>query len=181
MNTLLRWSFSIFAVSLFANALAAEAAPSAPLLSPSTSLGASLLAPALTWSIVPSPRKFGAARHLYGITALSATEAWAVGDRESDEGSPLIYRWNGARWHEVAAASVPDSYLSDVVAISSNDIWAVGHQDNVGPDFSVTQHWDGATWTQVPSPNPSRDPFYGENYLSGVAAVSANDVWAVGY
>jgi len=175
----------IIAVSLCLSALLTAfgtvgmAASSAPV---NDSLNADLTAPELAWSIVPSPRKIGAASHLYGITALSATEAWAVGDRESDEGSPLIYHWSSGRWSELPAAPVPSSYLSDIVAISSNDIWAVGHQDNDGQaDFSVTQHWDGVAWVQVASPNPSKDPFYGENYLAGVAAVASNDVWAVGY
>src|SRR5215469_8327574 len=37
-------------------------------------------------------------------------------------------------------------------------------------------HWDGTQWSIVPSPNPGA--FINE--LSGVAAISANDVWAVG-
>jgi len=36
-------------------------------------------------------------------------------------------------------------------------------------------HWDGTAWTQVPSPNPARD-----NVLTGVAATSASNAWAVG-
>ena len=38
-------------------------------------------------------------------------------------------------------------------------------------------HWDGAKWSIVESPG------FGNNYIffSDVAALSANDVWAVGY
>ena len=36
-------------------------------------------------------------------------------------------------------------------------------------------HWDGTAWTQVPSPNPNSD-----SYLSGVAATSPANAWAVG-
>jgi hypothetical protein len=53
--------------------------------------------------------------------------------------------------------------LEDVAAISSNDVWAVG---------TDVEHWDGAQWSVVPSPNPY--------YLFGVSAVSSTDVWAVG-
>ena len=115
-------------------------------------MGASLTAPSLNWSIVPSPRKPGTSSHLYGVSVLSATEAWAVGDRQESEGSPLIYRWNGTRWREVAAAPIADSYLQDVVAISANDVWAVGHQDrdDFSPDLSLTQHWNGVAWSIVP-------------------------------
>lgn len=145
--------------------------------------GAASPASELAWSIVPSPRKAGSSSHLYAISALSPTQAWAVGDRSVDEGAPLIYRWDGRRWRESAPAPVPDSYLHDVVAISSNDVWTVGHQDrdDFMPDLSLTEHWDGVSWSIVPSPNPSQDRFYGENYLAGVAAVASDDVWAVGY
>lgn len=53
--------------------------------------------------------------------------------------------------------------LEDVAAIAPDDVWAVG---------DVVEHWDGAGWSQVPSPNPF--------YLFGVAAISSDDVWAVG-
>jgi photosystem II stability/assembly factor-like uncharacterized protein len=39
----------------------------------------------------------------------------------------------------------------------------------------VVQHWDGATWSQVPSPSPGPD-----SGLSGVAATSPLNAWAVG-
>src|SRR5437868_7792463 len=121
------------------------------------------VAPNFAWSIIPSPRRAGASSHLYGVSTVSATDAWAVGDRESDEGAPLVYHWNGSRWSEIPAAPLRGGSLTDIVAVSSNDIWAVGHQDvENAADLSVTQHWDGTTWTQVPSPNPSRDPSYGE-------------------
>src|SRR5207249_1898526 len=41
-----------------------------------------------------------------------------------------------------------------------------------------TEHWNGATWTVVPSPNPP-DVYY--TRLIGVSAGAADDVWAVGF
>jgi hypothetical protein len=38
------------------------------------------------------------------------------------------------------------------------------------------EQWDGTSWSVVPSPNPSR----GTSLLSGVAAVSDKDIFAVG-
>lgn len=55
--------------------------------------------------------------------------------------------------------------LNDVAAVSANDVWAVGR-------FNRIEHWDGMSWSVVPSPSG------GTPY--GVAAVAANDVWAVG-
>jgi hypothetical protein len=91
--------------------------------------------------------------------------------------APIIYRWNGRAWTAVNPGVISDSSLRDVAAISANDVWAVGYQEDVNEgDLTVTQHWDGVSWNRVSSPNPSD-----ENYLSGVAAVAANDVWAVGH
>jgi hypothetical protein len=49
------------------------------------------------------------------------------------------------------------NYLASVSALTSNDVWAVGH-NNTGA-FSInrtmTEHWDGTAWTVVPSPNLS--------------------------
>jgi hypothetical protein len=75
-----------------------------------------------------------------------------------------------------AVASVP--YYSDRPA--HNTMWAVGYktQQALGlPDVAtLTLYFNGRTWQVVPSPNAGA-----ENVLTGVAAYSANDVWAVGH
>src|SRR5207248_3811435 len=42
---------------------------------------------------------------------------------------------------------------------------------------TLFEHWDGNNWSVVSSPNPGS----GLDFLFGVAAVSASNVWAVGY
>src|SRR5438132_2657024 len=82
-------------------------------------------------------------------------------------------------WSIIAS---PDAGLYDeldgVTAISANDVWAVGYITELNGVNTQTliEHWDGSQWTMVSSPNPGsvRDELY------GVAAISANDVWAVG-
>src|SRR5207237_100577 len=44
-------------------------------------------------------------------------------------------------------------------------------------DLTLAEHWDGSAWTIVPSLNPGS----ARNYFYGLAAVSPNDIWAVGY
>jgi hypothetical protein len=56
--------------------------------------------------------------------------------------------------------------------VAANDIWAVGGYSG----RTLTLHWDGMSWTVVPSP----DPISGDDTLRAVAVVAANDVWAVG-
>src|SRR5207248_6010409 len=53
-----------------------------------------------------------------------------------------------------------------------NDVWAAGS----GGSSTLTEHWDGKSWTRVPSPNPGAF----SNRLTGLAAVSSDDIWAAG-
>src|SRR5439155_1076907 len=61
-----------------------------------------------------------------------------------------------------------------------SNVWVVGNyctsNCNNYDQLTLIEHWDGTSWSLVPSPNP------GAGYISlyAVAAVSANDVWAVG-
>ncbi len=64
----------------------------------------------------------------------------------------------------------------DSVAISSPcDAWAVGFQTGSGIDATLTEHWNGTTWTVVPSPAPGT-----LSLLRSVRGTSPSDVWAVG-
>src|SRR5437867_12330827 len=84
-------------------------------------------------------------------------------------------------WNVIASPNVGTSTNNlYAVAGSGNDVWAVGAY-NTGPGAgniwkTLTLHWDGSTWSVVPSPNV----FEHDNLLFGVSG-SGNDVWAVGY
>jgi len=70
-----------------------------------------------------------------------------------------------------------NNYLADTSAISANDVWAVGNTSAAGVyDQTLAEHWDGTSWSIVPTPNPGS--FH--NDLNSVAAISTNDVWVVG-
>src|SRR5689334_20790485 len=68
--------------------------------------------------------------------------------------------------------------LHSVSAFAENDVWAAGVSYNTERTTGSTliEHWNGSRWSVVPSPNPSSSV----NMINAVAAVSANDVWAVG-
>jgi hypothetical protein len=71
--------------------------------------------------------------------------------------------------------------LTAVTAASEFDVWAVGDHyveggEGSGPSQPLIEHWDGKGWSIVPSPGPG-----GPASLQAVAALSANDAWAVGY
>ena len=133
------------------------------------------------WSVVSSPNGARADSELYGVSASSPTDVWAVGETTSNKnGDTLVLHWDGAAWTAVTAkeGTKPFTALDGVVALGASDVWAVGADyDPLLVSYrTFTEHWDGATWTVVPSPNPS--PEY--DYLVGTAGFPGGDVWAVG-
>jgi hypothetical protein len=125
----------------------------------------------------PTP---GSQSELAAVTATSATNAWAVGSFDASSGSKtLIEHWNGTKWAQVPspnpAGPASGIQLSGVAATSASDAWAVGGYNTGGMNKTLIEHWDGHTWTLVPSPNPGTD-----NFLLSVAATSTRDAWAVG-
>ena len=68
-----------------------------------------------------------------------------------------------------------DSYLADVSALADDNVWAVGYYTSTGEYRTLIEHWDGAIWSVITSPNPGTG-----STLSGISAVSSNDIWAAG-
>jgi len=135
---------------------------------------------ATSWSVV-----FGA-QSTVATSASGANNVWAVGsNRYYDSGCvcyygpyTLAFRWNGTSWVQTSSLS-PTGYdtFQGTAAFSSSDVWAVGTSGAPGSALTLTEHWDGSSWSVVPSANASTT----QNVLDAVAAVGNNDVWAVGY
>ena len=83
-----------------------------------------------------------------------------------------------APWTVVSSPNPGGSnFLFGAASVSANDVWAVGEAtDATGRQLTLTEHWNGTAWSVVASPNVGS----GFNVLFAAAAVSANDVWAVG-
>src|SRR5207245_11156062 len=74
------------------------------------------------------------------------------------------------------------STLYGVTCASASDCWAIGDDQTYVHDFqtpnqTLTEHWDGTSWSIVSSPNVGTNHY---NYLAGVTCASASDCWAVG-
>src|SRR5215472_4596527 len=134
----------------------------------------------LTAAVPPAGPQHGAApphqrptalpNFLTGVSAVSGSDAWAVGD---DPG--LALHWNGTRWVRTAIPhSSSLSVLTGVSALSASDAWAVGSLGDVSTT-TLALHWNGTAWARVPTPSPGRFP-----ELTSVSAASAADAWAVG-
>ncbi len=135
-----------------------------------------------SWSIVASPRL-----EAFGVTALSPTNVWAAGtveDSDNDATIPAVEHWDGTNWSIVPSPNPntqvdESSLLQGIAAISANDIWAVGTVGTARspkPPATLTEHWDGTSWSIIRSPNPGDFA----NRLFGVTALSDGTVAAVG-
>jgi hypothetical protein len=139
-----------------------------------------------SWSIVPSHTGGFLTSSLDAVSFDAPDDGWAVGMAERRPGllRPLLLHWDGIGWTRERR---PESVwgLTSVIAIAPDDAWAVGyaatravvvHPQDATPTRAVAVHWDGVSWSIVPTPNPG---VYSAT-LGSVAGLGANDVWAVG-
>ena len=156
------------------------------MLSPGAGLGATA-----SWFQVASQSPSKDNNTLYDVAAITSSDVWAVGDLNTGViptvtgRRTLVERDTGSGFRVVPSpnpswSGLDLATLQGVAAISSTDIWAVGHADDFASLKSTTlvEHWDGSAWTIVPSPNPSGSSL--PNMLFSVTAVATDDVWAVG-
>jgi len=105
---------------------------------------------------------------LYGVDALSSSDAWAVGGMHGQsEGTGVIVHWDGMDWSPFAS---PDTgyWYHAVDIVATDDAWAVGGNGSI-------LHWDAGSWTAETSPTTER--------LLGISMVPGTDGnrgWAVG-
>jgi hypothetical protein len=132
------------------------------------------------WRRVKAP--YPAGDHMEELTSISAAtrrDIWAVGDYSDYGNTPdaqtLLLHWNGHAWKRVSIPSALSGGVSDVRAIGSDDVWAIGADMNSQP---AAAHWDGSSWQAVTAPpNPTASVDFG---LNNLAVGSTNDVWALG-
>jgi hypothetical protein len=131
------------------------------------------------WHGVASPTVPGTQSGLFGVSALSRTDAWAVGDYVDGSIKSLIEHWDGASWSIVPSPnpSSQTNSLNSISSIAANDVWAVGlfRNDQSGNIEPLAEHWDGSAWTVVDTPalNSPAGEFFS-------VAKAGTHVWAVG-
>ena len=139
-----------------------------------------------TWERVPVPDVVpDRINALNGVAVIAPNDVWAVGYAVGTSYQTVTLHWNGSTWQVVPSPNLtrPGSYkaLNAVVAISSNDIWAVGGVPiglGVPDGRALLMHWDGSAWQLFAEP-PEVVNWYTTTRF-GVAARASNDVWAVG-
>jgi len=125
---------------------------------------------------------------LNAASALNANDVWSVGSWSNASGydQTLVEHWDGTSWTLVPSLNIGSLHndLNGVVAISTNDVWAVGTYTTTVPPMgyapntnAVAMHWNGTSWGWfLLKPYPSN--LFAE--INAVTAISSTDVWAVG-
>lgn len=142
------------------------------------------------WTFVstPSPYQDAATREFVtGVSAVRAGDVWASGYADTNRGAkdlkPYMLHWTGRAWHVVI---VPDpnpygSILLGTLALSAADVWTVGHtQTRSGSFSSLTEQFNGTSWSVVPSPSPGNLSGSHLDTLFGLASGGDGIVWALG-
>lgn len=130
-----------------------------------------------SWSVVPGPSTGSATSSLTAVSFDAPDDGWAVGSLTRARPAPTYYvsrplllHWDGNRWtRDQRPQGIGE--LSDVAAIAPDDVWAVGSAEN----RAVAIHWDGVSWSIVPTPSRGAS-----SNSTSVAALGSTDVWAVG-
>lgn len=137
------------------------------------------------WSVVAVPKPAGVrTATLAGVSCVSVTACFAVGQTGGSLGKPLIERWNGKTWSITPSPSDAryDSYLTAVSCTSVKNCFAVGALDASTLETFV-ERWNGSKWSVVPSPSRRPSPNFeteGVNSLQGVSCATATSCFAVG-
>lgn len=124
-----------------------------------------------------------------GVYCTSSTSCWAAGFRAIKNGAVVneLARWNGHGWAQVAVPSPGGAKSGDfnelfaVRCASAVNCWAVGSHNTSGrASLAQALHWNGATWSLKPVPEPGGTVTGDATELFDVSCTSARSCWAVG-
>jgi hypothetical protein len=143
------------------------------------------------WYVATTPGT-GADDILLSSSCANAQQCLGVGIsianiNTSSSFTPLVERWNGSSWSLGAQPPVPAGHgagFFGVSCVTGSDCWAVGAvvgvDGNGNPAGTLTENWNGSSWSIVPSPTPT-DPGVVGAILQSVSCTSASDCVAVGF
>ncbi|HVU66480.1 MAG TPA: hypothetical protein VHD63_05100 [Ktedonobacteraceae bacterium] len=118
---------------------------------------------------------------LRGILEVAANDVWVVGEQQTNgmASHPLVLHWDGSNWKNVSAPDISTGGKNALVALSgtgSDNLWAVGFSVPLqGPMVPLIEHWNGSKWSVSHLSTSVSLQF------TSVKALTANNVWAVGY
>ena len=113
---------------------------------------------------------FGQPGNASGYSAIAVTgrrQAWAFGGTNpGGPSTPVAEHWNGTAMTPSALPPGLTGFISDASAPSATDIWAASEYGG------YVLHWNGTRWSLAKR--------WGGGVITGLTAVSADDVWIFG-
>jgi len=141
----------------------------------------------VAWSTTSAVGVNNAVTEFTSVSALAPNRVWAAGSVlfPGHILRSISQHWDGVRWTLVPTVNpvqgLDYAILDAILAISPNDVWAAGVSTTNGNGsgrphaHTLIEHFNGANWFVVPSPD-----LRGGGFLHGLAGSGSNDVWAVG-
>ena len=128
------------------------------------------------WAVVPTPELGAGDAILSGVIARGPDDVWAVGSvtQQADVPSPVVERWDGSRWGNVAVPA--DAAAFSAVTLTTAGIAVVGRRIVDQEPQPLAMLLDGSGWqpialTAVPSQ---------QAWLASVTTDASGRIWAVG-
>jgi hypothetical protein len=81
-------------------------------------------------------------------------------------------------WTSVATPATGSVDVRAVATLSAGNVWAVGDIFHAAAEQGLIEHWNGSSWTVMDGPELGSST---SSELDGVFALSANNIWAVGW
>src|SRR5579875_2153555 len=133
-----------------------------------------------SWSVTSTPSPGSSDNILLGVACTTTTTCRAVGDyTPAGAEQTLAEKFSGGTW-SVAGSANENTAFNTLTAVSchatDNCMAAGSYQNSSGTDQTLTESWDGSTWSVV----PSADQGSGSNTLAGISCGGAARCMAVG-
>ena len=144
------------------------------------------------WDLVATPNVGNSVTRLTAVTALNANDAWAVGLWRNEPAGfgPVAMRWDGSAW---SLTGLPGTghlgtlpATAGVDAAPNGDVWIVGNVTSTYPTYNLplVLRWREGDWdvAEAVTLRPQTVyPFAARGgLLYDMAALAADDIWAVG-
>jgi hypothetical protein len=142
-----------------------------------------------SWTEVKTPtlQTRDSVNFLTSVSADGADNVWASGYEgnvnDANFAQPYMVHWNGTSWQltQVPNAGSEGSTLSGATVLSPADVWTVGRTgESDGGALTLTEHYNGTTWSISSSLDPGTLGGLPDNTLSAVGSLSGGLLWAVG-
>jgi hypothetical protein len=135
------------------------------------------------WKQVYVPTVGNGENVLTSVSVGSNDNVWAAGYYvDGNQHKTLTLHYDGTIWSHVPSANGGQgvSILRDIEVSSQSDVWAVGFSNRTSlNNFGAsTQHWDGSTWSAVPSAISSST--MQSEMISVAKTPGTSQVWAAG-